>query len=53
MTRIWKKRQIPAKTAEMVPPTRMHMAKKPVKKETTPKNRAMISKGNMNRLVKK
>lgn len=53
VTMIWNKRLRAARRAEIIPPTRMHMARKPVKKEMTPKNRAMISKGNMNRLVKK
>lgn len=32
---------------------RVHMAKNPVKRDTTAKNRAMIRKGKMNREVRK
>lgn len=53
VTMIWKKSEPADRRADRYPPICQHMAMKPVKKDMTPKNRAIISKGNRNRDMRK
>lgn len=53
VTMVWKPRDTKARAPERYPPICQHMARKPVKNDITPKNKAMISKGNRNRDMRK
>ena len=53
VTRVWKNKARWTRNPESQPPILTHMDANPAKKETTPKNKAMIMKANMNRVIKK
>lgn len=53
VTRVWKNKARWTKNPESHPPILTHMEANPLNQETTPKNKAMIMKANMNRVIKK